>query len=802
MKRLFFLSILLGTVGLGRAQVLKITDQETGHPLELARIVSENPKASVMTNAQGKADISNLKGAAQILVSAPGYMSVVRSYAVLGDTDFKVSLMPSEISLDQVVVSANRWNESSRHVPSKLISVSPKEVALQNPQTAADLLGSTGEVFIQKSQLGGGSPMIRGFSTNRLLYTVDGVRMNTAIFRSGNLQNVISLDPFAIENTEVLFGPGSVMYGSDAIGAVMSFQTLSPQLAINGEPLISGSAVTRYSSAADEKTAHFNINVGWKKWAMVTSFSTFNFGDLRMGSYGPDDYLRPFYVQRIDSTDVVVRNEDPEVQKPTGYSQMNLMQKVRFKPNDSWDFEYALHYSSTTDYPRFDRLIRTKYGLPRSAEWNYGPQIWMMNNLVATHTADKMLYDQMSIRVAHQYFEESRMDRDFGGDMRFSRQEEVSALSANVDFNKAFGSSNLYYGIEAVQNDVQSTGTDEDITTSKVVTGPSRYPNSVWSSMGAYLTYQQEFDERLNLQGGVRYNHFMLDADFSNHTDFYPLPFDEASIENGALTGSIGVVYKPSSTWSLRASASTAFRAPNVDDVGKIFDSEPGSVVIPNRDLTSEYAYNAEVGVAKVFNRTVKLDLTAYYTVLEDALVRRDYSLNGRDSIMYDGKLSQVQAIQNAAVATVYGLQAALEVKLPAGFGFSSRYNYQVGEEELDDGSTSPSRHAAPAFGVSRLTYHFKDLNMQFYAMYTAERSYEDLPVGEQGKPYLYALDENGNPYSPAWYTLNFKALYQLTETFSLSAGVENLTDQRYRPYSSGLAAAGRNLIFSLRANF
>jgi hemoglobin/transferrin/lactoferrin receptor protein len=81
-------------------------------------------------------------------------------------------------------------------VPFRIEGIDKKEIALHNPQTAADMLANTGAVFIQKSQQGGGSPMIRGFSTNRLIYAVDGVRMNTAIFRGGNIQNVISLDPF------------------------------------------------------------------------------------------------------------------------------------------------------------------------------------------------------------------------------------------------------------------------------------------------------------------------------------------------------------------------------------------------------------------------------------------------------------------------------------------------------------------------------------------------------------------------------------------------------------------------------
>ena len=187
---------------------------------------------------------------------------------------------------------------------------------------------------------------------------------------------------------------------------------------------------------------------------------------------------------------------------------------------------------------------------------------------------------------------------------------------------------------------------------------------------------------------------------------------------------------------------------------------------------------------------------------MQNALVRRNFQLNGQDSIDYDGTLSQVQAIQNAAVAQVYGIQAGLEIKLPAGFGFSSDLNIQKGEEELDNGETSPSRHAAPIFGVSRLTLGAKNLNIQLSLNYSGEKKYEDLPLEEQAKTEIYAVDANGKPYSPSWYTLNFYALYRISGNFSISAGLENLTDQRYRPYSSGMAGAGRNFILSARANF
>lgn len=801
MKKFITIIIMCQLSFLAYTQVLTIKDKESNSAIEMVTIFSEKPRASALTNAHGQADLKEFKGSEKIELRMIGYKNQTTSYAEIEKAGFLIYLEPSSLSLEQYTVVASKWNQSTRDIPAKITSITVQEVALQNPQTTADLLATSGEVYIQKSQQGGGSPMIRGFATNRLLITVDGVRMNTAIFRSGNLQNVISLDPFAIERTEVLFGPGSVIYGSDAIGGVMGFNTLSPKFSLDGKSEISGSALTRYSSANNERTGHFDVNVGWKKFAMVSSFSYFDFDDLRMGTDGPDEYLRHNYVKRADSLDMVVTNDDPLVQRPSGYEQVNMMQKLSFKPNDHLDINYGFHYSTTSNYSRYDRLLRTKNGLPRSAEWYYGPQEWMMNNLAITNTLNSGIYDQLTIRLTHQFFEESRHDRDFNKTELRHRVEKVNVLAANFDFTKALSESHSFmYGLEYVFNDVNSTGTDEDISTGSVVEGPARYPMSTWSSSAAYLTYLYRPTDKFTLQTGARYNLYNLQGDFD--TTYYPFPYTSMEINDGALTGSLGAIYKPNQSWTISGNLSTGFRAPNVDDAGKVFDSEPGYVIVPNPDLKAEYAYNAEIDVAKVFGEILRIDIAAYYTYLADAMVRRNFTLNGQDSIMYDGEMSQVQAIQNAASATVYGVQAGLELKLPEGFGFSSQFNYQKGDEELDDGTTSPLRHAAPWFGISSLTYTAQKLKLDFYATYNGEVPFEDMPQEEQGKDYMYAIDADGNPYSPGWYTLNFKAMYHLNELLSITAGLENITDQRYRPYSSGLVAPGRNFILSLKANF
>ncbi len=801
MKKVFMMCVIACMSAYAYGQAITILDDVTGQPVELAIVISDKHKTGEMTNHEGQLSSSLFVDAEWILIKSLGFHTQQLSYNDLVNMKFIVRMAREDISLDQVVVSASRWNQSSSDIPSKVSTISTRDIALQNPQTSADLLGSSGEVFIQKSQQGGGSPMIRGFATNRLLYAVDGVRMNTAIFRSGNIQNVINLDPFATERVEVLFGPGSVIYGSDAIGGVMSFQTLTPQLSLTDEPLISGKAIMRTSSANHEATGHFDINAGWKKWALVSSISSFDYDDLRMGSYGPEEYLRPFYVERIDSVDVVVTNDDPLVQRPSGYSQINFMQKVRYSPSEAWDLQYALHYSTTSTYSRYDRHIRYRNGLPRYGEWNYGPQEWMMNQFTVQHHGYNKVYDEMVLRAAYQNFEESRIDRNINDSERHIRVEQVGALSLNLDFSKSFGSSNLlFYGVEGVWDDVTSIGKDEDISTGIIVDGPARYPQATWNSLGAYANFQRRFSERLVLQAGARYSTFGQEAEFD--TTFYPFPYTTTSIHNAALTGSLGVTYSPSERWAFRVNTSTGFRSPNVDDSGKVFDSEPGSVIVPNPDLDAEYAFNVEAGVAGILTKKIKFDVTGFYTKLNDAMVRRDYALNGMDSIFYDGELSKVQAIQNAAVATVYGVQAGIDIELPSGFGFSADLNYQVGEEELDDGSVSPSRHAAPLFGMARVTYRHEGLSMMLYGYFSDGKDFDELPEEEQAKTEIYAIDDNGNPYSPSWATLNFKANYQLNQSFTIGAGLENITDVRYRPYSSGIVAPGRNFVLSLQANF
>ena len=800
MIRTLSLLILIFTTYSLSAQRIQVLEKGSNEPVFNVSVFNKAKSQSGITDFDGFVDISGFLQHEKIYFQHLSHQQIELLKSEIMASDKKVWMLVSQSTLEEVVVSVSKFQQAKKNIPQKIASLSASEISFSNPQTSADLLNFTGNVYIQKSQLGGGSPNIRGFSTNRLLITVDGMRFNSAIFRSGNIQNIISIDPFSIENTEVVLGPGSVVYGSDAIGGVMNFYSKQAKFSSDEKMSFSGNSTVRYATANQEKTGNISFNIGLKKWAFLSNLTYSDFDDLRMGRHGPDDYLRNEYVQSENGEDVIVPNSKPLVQKPSGYNQLNAMQKIRFMPSENWGFNLGLFYTTTGDYDRYDRLIRKKGDKLRAAEWYYGPQEWMAGNLQIRNKATG-IYDEAILGLSYQSFKESRHDRDFGKAILFETEELVNAYSATWDFEKKINRGKIFYGLEYVFNKVNSEGSNTNIKTGETKADASRYPDdATWQSMAAYSSLQYSLLDNLSFQGGLRYNYFIVKAIFDS--PFYQFPFKDADIKTGALTGSAGLTWQPSKVLAWRTNFGTAFRAPNIDDIGKVFDSEPGSVVVPNPNLKPEYSYTGEIGATLNFDNIVKIDIATYLTHLKDAMVRRDFDLDGEIFIDYQGEPSRVQAIQNAAKAEIHGLELGVEVNFTENLQLNAQYNINDGFEEGKDGKNYPIRSAAPQFGNAHLIWKNHILKFDVYTEYNSQFDYEDLAPSQSKNSYLYALDANGNPYAPSWYTLNFAVQYKLSESLRLNMALENISDQRYRPYSSGISAAGRNLIMAATYNF
>ncbi|PLX10232.1 MAG: TonB-dependent receptor [Marinilabiliales bacterium] len=663
MKKILIVFICVFIFGNLYSQTLLFKDAETNELVADVAVFNQDKTKSTLSNSNGEVNLSIFLSDELISIQHPTYKQVVFKKSELNT--YIIHLVKEVFEIEEFVISAYRWEQNKNEIPNKITRLTQKEIKFSNPQTAADLLAKSNEVFVQKSQLGGGSPMIRGFATNTVLLVVDGVRMNNAIFREGNLQNVISLDANAIESSEVVFGPGSVTYGSDALGGVMDFHTLKPKLSTSEDLDFSANALVRYSSANFEKTAHVDFNLGIARWAALTSISFSDFDDLKMGSKNNDEYQRLEYVEQVNGVDSVLGNSDPNVQIQSGYNQINLMQKLRFRPDKDLDIVYSFHYSRLSDVPRYDRLIRYKNGTLDFGDWYYGPQKWMMHSLNAVYSKSNNLFDDLRLTMAYQDYEESRYDRKFRSEELTEAFEKVNAYSLNLDFDKELKrENNLFYGIEGVYNSVNSTAYIKNINTEDKFKTQSRYPDGKndYTILAAYISYKENFGQNITTIAGVRANYVSMQSTLKD-TAFFDFPFSEISVNNSAVNGSLGLVYRPNKNWQFNLNLSSGFHAPNIDDMAKIFDPEPGTIIVPNENLKPEYAYNIDLGIQKEFWDIVNLNITGYYTYLTNAFVRRDYTFNGQDSISYKGELSKVMAIVNADEAVIYGLSTSLNIE-------------------------------------------------------------------------------------------------------------------------------------------
>ena len=708
------------------------------------------------------------------------------------------------IKLNEIVLSTSKFSQKYREVPKKVIQINSKQIEFENPSTSADLLENIGNIFIQKSQLGGGSPMIRGHSTNRLVLTVDGVRLNNAIYRGGNIHNVISISPLTIENTEVILGSASVLYGSDAIGGVMNFYTKKAKLSFDSNPHIELNINSRYSSASSEKMYHLDLNYGLKKIAFLSSFSKSDFGDLKMGINGPSDYLRPNYVtQSSNGEDILVINSNPRVQRNTGYDQTNFLQKVIYEPNENFSYDLGIHFSKTGNIPRYDRLIRgnANQGL-HYAEWYYGPQKWLLiNSQMSLKPKETKFYDELKLGLSFQKFSESRNSRRFNDSGLHSREENLNIFSVNLDFyNKISENSNFTYGLEIIENKLGSSAKSININDSSESPISTRYPdNSSLNSLGVYMNYKNKIIEDVFFQTGVRYSSTELKADLSQNNIYYDFVYETTTLRNASFVGGIGLSWVRNTYNNWKFNINTAFRSPNIDDLAKVFDSGPGNVIVPNPDLKAERSFGIEFGGYFRTNNNIELDFSSYATYLYNSFIRDDFTLsNGLSEIMYDGELSQIQALQNSSKSFIYGIEIGINTQLSKNFSIKSQHNLIAGYELNEVPIAMPVRHIPPNYGNLHLTFNKGNISIDSYLIYNSKISFNNLAESERIKSYMYALDKNGNPYSPSWMTFNIRSKYSFSEMLNINFTIENITNRLYRPYSSGISAPGLNFIFSV----
>ena len=815
-KFLFFIILSLISF-LGFSQEVVIKDGIDRQPLPNVAVYNQDKSKSNISDINGKVNLSIFSTDEIIFFTHLGYkdLKVKKS-----DTPKIIYLENDSDALSEVTLSISKSKVQKSRIAEKIEVITSKKIKQIAPQTAADLLAQTPGVRVQKSQGGGGSPVIRGFEANRVLLVMDNVRMNNAIYRSGHLQNAITVSPFSLDRTEVIFGPSSVIYGSDALGGVIHFYTRTPRL--DQDKTFKGNANSRYSSANNEFTQGFGGELSFKNWASYTAVSASKFGDLRMGtnrSHGFDNWgLVPTYSDNNNSVynNTPVTNSRPHVQRNTGYSQFDVLQKFNIKTTDNSNLILNFQLSESSNIPRFDKLTELKNGSLKFAEWYYGPQKRLLISPQYQTNPGWKIINSATFTAAYQKVKESRIKRKYGKLERTYQNEAVDIFSINADFKAQLAEKrDFFYGLEFTHNDVNSNAYGKNLAVNNnTITGfsdntivQSRYPDggSSYTTAAIYVNYRQDINTKMTLNTGGRYTNTNLKAKFIDQT-YIRLPETDLKLQNSSFTANIGLTYRPTDLTRFNAVVSSGFRSPNIDDIGKIREKS-GLLTVPNVGLRPEYAYNGEVGITKfIKNKRNQITINAFYTLLDQYIVRNNFVVEGDTStpdattVIYDGE--EATTIANTNGDTAYILGGTFDFSLnPVGkFYLQGNATFTQGRTYDTD---NPLPSILPFFGSAGIRYNNGTLDAGIDWRYSAMKAIEDYSPGGEDNLDQAPVDNNGNTADlPSWNTLNATIGYQLNEAVRMQVGLDNIFDTHYKEFASGISAPGRNLRVSMDLSF
>ncbi len=820
---------------------IQVLDAKSGEPLIGVTIYNDSQEYTNLSDENGSFLIpKDLDGKENINFSYVGYTPLTISFYDLKQKNI-VELV-SNNTTDTIVIVGRR-DDKKEDIPYQVSTVSNKTIEKLESQTTADALEKEGTAYIQRSQLGGGSINIRGFEANKVLMVVDGVRLNNAIYRGGHLQNAITIDPSSLDAIEVIYGPGSLVYGSEALGGVVHFRTKEPKLVpLNSkkEYLSQFNYGLRTSTASREQMLSFDFGYSKGNWGSMTAFSIKDYDDLKSGSKRPEEFPN-FGEQNFVSDrdpllgiDVVVET-NPDIQQGSGYGQLDFLQKFKYRFNKNRFLTANFQFSSSSDLPRYDSAQDTTISVNnlKYSEFFYGPQKRILGSIKYVDLTKSSFYDRITAILAYQKIDEDRFQRRFANSRRESNKEDVHVMSASVDMDKRFDEKKLLqYGVDFQHNIVFSTAAKVNIfDNTSDLNILTRYPNNqaTYSTGGAFANFRWvDLVPKITFDGGLRYSVASLTASYlpNNIVDWPQVYIDGVTSTNSNLTWSTALAYK-SDNWKIQLLSGTAFRSPNIDDFAKI-RFRNGKLVVPNIELQPEKTWSSELNVQHSYGNRggdgwyVQGNLSAHYTQVKNLITRVDSNIIGELEVFAEGERAEIQTNINSDEGTIYG--GGAELLLQKGkWTLKSNISQSFGTTKFVNNvidTLVPLSHIPPLFGRTSLSYAYKKWDASFSVRYNGAKKVENYAVSDieleedgtftidrEGTSDNFELtpsiiNEKGNATfagSYAWTTLNFYTSFQFSEKLKLSLSVENITDIHYRGFASGISAPGRNFILSLR---
>lgn len=665
------------------------------------------------------------------------------------------------IELAETIITPTRAPRKAISVPYTIEEIDSETIYERNYRSLPQIFRDTPGIMVQETAPGHGSPYIRGFTSFRNLFLIDGIRLNNSVFRSGPNQYWSTVDSWSLSEIEVVKGPSSVLYGSDAIGGTVNALTSGPfDQARDG---VYGDLQYRWSSAEDSNQARVQAGSVWQgKSGVQVGITGKNFGDLR----GGDETGR---------------------QRETGYSEVDADLKYENYLDPSTRFVFGMQHVYQNDVPRTHRTI---FAVPFEGT-TVGSDLRRVHDQERTlayaqlHGEDvDAFFDSYQLSLSYHAQNETR-HRTRSSLAREDQGFEVDTLGLFANFGSNSSIGRLTYGFDFYHDEVDSFRTGEPIQ------GPVA-DDSSYDLGGIYLQDEIEINEKLDAILGARFNYAAADADAVED----PVSSTKTSITEDwtALVGSARLSYalEEDETY-LFGGVSQGFRAPNLSDLTRFDSARTNEFEIPSPDLDAERSISYEVGV-KTQQERVAGQMAFFYTEIEDQIVRVP---TGNTNGMGEFEITK----DNVGEGFVYGIELEGDLRLTNYWSVFFNGTYQYGK--VDTFRTSAP--VAEEDFLSRLMPLTAQLGLRFDND-ARDKWGEALVRYADDADKLSTRDASDTSRippggTPSYTVFSLRGGWQITESADLVIELENLTDEDYRVHGSGHNMPGRGVNVGLRVS-
>jgi outer membrane receptor for ferrienterochelin and colicin len=641
----------------------------------------------------------------------------------------------NESSLDPVIITAKRSKENMYNSPGAVSFIMKKEIRETNSRSVPEMLMGLTGVWMQKTAHAGGSPFIRGLTGNQVLQMVDGIRLNNSTFRYGPNQYLSTIDPYSVEQAEVVRSAYSTLYGSDAVGGVINILTSDP--AFSEKPGFHGSFTGKWMSRDMEKTA--SARLGYKSkhitGEVITTLS--DFGNIYAA--------------------------EGREQVPGSYKQQSFHSRWKYAPSEKHVLGFCFQQLSQNDVDLYDQVAQRGYSISK-----IDPQKRQLVYLRWEYTMKKQWSDKLTITASRQVSTEERIRQKNLSELVSNEFDHVVTNSVQVETEKRIKEGwRLFTGMDLYMDDVKSSAYDMNSTNGLVI--PKRGLYADGSSMNSLSFYHQQQWEKGKwlLVGGLRANFYAINI---------PDPkFGVIKLSPFAIAGNASMQYTLSERWNVAGTLSSSYRAPNINDLSSFGKFDFGTEV-PPPSLSPEKSLNKEISIRHQGDNAF-ISITGFHNRLCDLIDRVRSTYEGDSLINGD----QVYQKTNRGEGIIYGAEAEGAVwfnkKIKAGVNFTYTYGQNITFNE-------PLRRIPPVFGkISAAYYPRKEFLLG--ADWNFAGSQNRLSGGDKS-------DHRINPEgTPGWGIISFRLGRQF-RFFSVNGGVENILDQAYRIHGSGIDGYGR----------